>query len=95
MYALVHLTLNGKILSPVKPQAFEGLDYEELCMYLEGASFGKNGEKLHIYNGISPELGVKAFPNEKLSCLKEKKLEKLLKDAHLVEEFKYKVKTIN
>jgi hypothetical protein len=92
-YFLLHSIFTGKLLFPGQSQTIEDIYYDDFCWYLEGASFGKNNKKLHLYNGI-PHTAHSLFSNKNLSPLKEEELEKLLFDARLKEKFKDKIKTI-
>jgi hypothetical protein len=94
-YACVHSTFNGKILIPLKSECRKNLSYNELCLYIEETSSGKDSEKFHLHNGITFifKRGIFAIYNVKLSGLNENELEKLLVDTKLDEKFKDKIIT--
>jgi len=77
MYFIFHSTLDGKLLHPIVSQYFSNLSYDNFCWYLRGASFEKNHEKLHLFNGIPSNICNSFFPDKILYRLKETELKKL------------------
>jgi hypothetical protein len=94
IYVIIHSIFNGTILSPIKSKHIKNLSYDNFSWYLQGACFGKDNKKIHLYNGLASDINNNSFFDKKLSSLKEKELEKLLFETGLKEEFGNSVKTI-
>ncbi|HPD81509.1 MAG TPA: hypothetical protein PK357_00215 [Candidatus Pacearchaeota archaeon] len=94
-YVLIHTAFSDKLLSPSTSQFFFNLDYNSFSKYLQGACFGKDDKKIHLYNGIPENIKQSDFfPDKRFSCLEKGNLIKLLLDTGLNEDFGNSIKTI-